>query len=297
MNHPISIILPNYNGASLLERNLPSLLMAIEGFEHEIIVIDDCSSDNSVRFLKQAYPDINVIQNEVNLGFSATCNKGIRAAKMELLCVVNTDVTFSPDYFSKTIREFDDTTLFAVKGDIINYNTSFDDVMSIDRTTLLYYKRGFLRFDTKTPLTERTLITGDDAQFVGLGCCFVCRREQILELGGFDEIYSPFYWEDCDLGRRAMQNGLKLLYLPEAKVFHQASSTISNYRSHNQRRLVSNRNKFLFSWHHLDRKRLWLSHAPTVALNLLTRWIILDWKYYVAFFWAIQRQQKFIHKL
>ncbi len=293
MNHPISIILPNYNGAGLLEKNLPSLLEAINGFKYEIIVIDDCSSDNSVRFLEQSYPDITVIQNEVNLGFSATCNKGIRASRMELLCVVNTDVTFTPDYFTKTIKEFDDVSLFAVKGDIINYNSSFEDVINIDRTTLLYYKRGFLRFDTKTPLTKRTLITGDNAQFIGLGCCFVCRREQMLDLGGFDEIYSPFYWEDCDLGRRAMQKGFKLLYLPEANVFHQASSTISNYRSHSQRRLVSNRNKFLFTWRHLDRKRLWLSHAPVTLLNLLSRWLILDWKYYAAFFYAIKRQLKF----
>ncbi|MDT8283027.1 MAG: glycosyltransferase family 2 protein, partial [Gammaproteobacteria bacterium] len=280
-------------GAGLLEKNLPALLEAIEGFEHEIIVIDDCSNDNSISFLEQTYPDITVIQNEVNLGFSATCNKGIHAARLELLCVVNTDVTFTQDYFKKTIKEFDDASLFAVKGDIINYNSSFDDVINIDRTTLLYYKRGFLRFGTKTPLTERTLITGDDAQFVGLGCCFVCRREQMLELGGFDEIYSPFYWEDCDLGRRAMQKGLKLLYLPTAKVFHQTSSTISNYRSHSQRRLVSNRNKFLFTWRHLEKRRLLLSHAPVTLLNLLSRWLILDWKYYAAFFMAIVRQIKF----
>ncbi|MDT8453123.1 MAG: glycosyltransferase family 2 protein [Gammaproteobacteria bacterium] len=293
MNHPVSIILPNYNGAGLLEKNLPALLEAIEGFKHEIIVIDDCSSDNSVIFLEQSYPDITVIQNEVNLGFSATCNKGIRAARLELLCVVNTDVTFTPDYFTKAIKEFDDTSLFAVKGDIINYNSSFEDVINIDRTILLYYKRGFLRFDTKTPLTKRTLISGDIAQFVGLGCCFVCRHEQMLELGGFDEVYSPFYWEDGDLGHRAVQKGFNLLYLPEAKVFHRASSTISNYRSHTQRRLVSNRNKFLFTWHHLDKKRLWLSHAPLIFLNLLSRWLILDWKYYAAFFYAIKRQLQF----
>lgn len=293
MNHPVSIILPNYNGAGLLEKNLPSLLEAIDGFEHEIIVIDDCSSDNSVSFLEQTYPDIKVIKNAANLGFSATCNKGIYAARMELLCVVNTDVTFTPDYFTIAIKEFDDASLFAIKGDIINYNSSFEDVIDINSTARLYYKRGFLRFDTKTPLTKRTLISGDIEQFVGLGCCFVCRREQILELDGFDEIYSPFYWEDGDLGLRAVQKGFNLLYLPEAKVFHQSSSTISNYRSHNQRRLVSIRNKFLFTWRHLDKKRMWLSHVPTVALNLLSRWLILDWKYYAAFFYATKRQLQF----
>ena len=293
MSDSISVILPNYNGQHLLEKNTPSLLEAIEGFEHEIIVIDDCSSDDSVHFLKQTYPNIKVIQNKINLGFSATCNKGIYAAELTLLCVVNTDVTFTADYFINLIREFDNTSLFAVKGDIVNYNQSFDDVINTDRTARLYYKRGFLRFDTKAPLTSRTLMANNDAQFVGLGCCFVCNRKMMLQLEGFDEIYSPFYWEDADIARRAMKRGFQLLYLPESKVFHQASSTIGNYRSSTQRRLVSNRNKFLFTWHHLNTRKLWFSHIPITVFNLLSRWIILDWKYYVAFYRAITRQITF----
>ena len=294
MSRSISVVLPNYNGRNLLEKNIPSLLQALDGLEYEIIVVDDYSGDDSVAFLQETYPNIQVVRNKINSGFSATCNKGIKTAKLELLCVVNTDVTFTPDYFKKSIREFDDISLFAVKGNIINYASSYDDVISIDRTTLLYYKRGFLRFDTKTPLTNRKIIRGNDIQFVGLGCCFVCNRKMMLELDGFDEIYSPFYWEDCDLGLRAMEKGFKLLYLPEAEVFHQASSTIGNYRSNNLRRLVSNRNKFLFCWRHLDNKKIWLSHIPITALNLLSRWLVLDWKYYAAFLWALSRKITFL---
>jgi len=293
MTHSISIVLPNYNGRHLLEKNIPSLLEAIGTIDNEIIVVDDCSTDDSVTFLKNNYPNIKIICNDINQGFSSTCNKGIRAATFDLLCVVNTDVTFTIDYFTNMIDEFDDPSLFAVKGDIINYGKSYDDVLSIDKTTLLYYKRGFLRFDTKKPLSNRTLLSAGSEQFIGLGCCFVCNRKMILELGGFDEIYSPFYWEDCDLGQRAIEKGHKLLYLPKSKVFHQASSTIGSYRSNTTRKLISNRNKFLFTWYHLDNKRLWLSHIPTVILNLLTRWLILDWRYYVAFIRAISRQLKF----
>ena len=295
MNDSISVILPNFNGRGLLEKNIPSLFEALGDIDNEIIVIDDYSSDDSVQFLKETYPVIKVIRNEINLGFSATCNKGIKAAKLNLLCVVNTDVTFTPDYFTNMIREFDDTSLFAVKGDIVNYDKSFDDVINIDRTTTLYYKRGFLRFDTRTPITNRTVMTKKNSQFVALGCCFVCNREMMLQLKGFDEIYSPFYWEDSDLAQRALESDFKLLYLPESKVFHQASSTISNYRSNTQRRLVSNRNKFLFSWQHLDSKTFWMSHVPTTALNLLVRWLIIDWKYYVAFYNALNRKLTFQH--
>ena len=293
MKDSISVVLPNFNGRNLLQKNLPSLITALGDFDYEIIIVDDCSSDDSVKFLKETYPEIKIICNEINLGFSATCNKGINTAKLKLLCIVNTDVTFTPDYFTNMIREFDDTSLFALKGDIINYNQSFDDVINIDRTTTLYYKRGFLRFDTSNPLTQRTILSRADSIFVALGCCFVCNREMMIKLHGFDEIYSPFYWEDSDLARRAMRSGYKLLYLPKSVVYHQASSTIANYRSNVQRHLVSNRNKFLFSWRHLDTKTFWISHLPTTALSLLVRWLIIDWKYYVAFYNALIRKLTF----
>ena len=293
MKDSISVILPNFNGRNLLQKNLPSLITALGDFDYEIIIVDDCSSDDSVKFLKETYPEIKIICNEINLGFSATCNKGINTAKLKLLCVVNTDVTFTPDYFTNMIIEFEDASLFAVKGDIINYNQSFDDVINIDRTTTLYYKRGFLRFDTSNPLTQRTILSRADNIFVALGCCFVCNREMMIKLHGFDEIYSPFYWEDSDLARRAMYSGYKLLYLPKSVVYHQASSTIANYRSNVQRHLVSDRNKFLFSWRHLDTKTFWISHLPTTALSLLVRWLIIDWKYYVAFYNALVRKLTF----
>ena len=293
MKDSISVVLPNFNGRNLLQKNLPSLITALGDFDYEIIIVDDCSSDDSVKFLKETYPEIKIICNEINLGFSATCNKGINTAKLKLLCVVNTDVAFTPDYFANMIGEFEDTSLFAVKGDIINYNQSLDHIINIDRTATLYYKRGFLRFDTSNPLTQRTILSRADNIFVALGCCFVCNREMMIKLHGFDEIYSPFYWEDSDLARRALYRGYKLLYLPKSVVYHQASSTIANYRSNVQRQLVSDRNKFLFSWRHMDTKTFWVSHLPTTAFSLLLRWLIIDWKYYVAFYNALIRKLTF----
>ena len=292
----ISVVLPNYNGRNLLEKNLPSLIASVGQYDHEIIVVDDHSSDDSVQFLEQNYPGIIIIKSQLNQGFSSTCNKGIKIARKNFICIVNTDVTFTPDYFSHMAQEFDDISLFAVKGDIVNYNKSFDDIISTDKTSLLYYKRGFLRFNTKNTVSIRTLISVGEAQYIGLGCCFVCDRNKMLKLGGFDEIYSPFYWEDSDLALRAKELGYKLLYLPESRVYHQASSTISKHRSNIRRKLVSNRNKFLFTWRHLDNGKIWSTHIPFTVLNLLSRWVILDWRYYAAFIWAVTRKLQFYRK-
>ncbi len=291
MKNSISVILPNYNGRSLLLSNIPSIVIALENAkcDYEVIVVDDCSTDDSVDMLKKDFPFVKVIVNEINQGFSYTCNKGIFAAKNSILCIVNTDVTFTPDYFTNGIRYFDDENIFALKGNIVNYQNNINEIVSIEKTAQLFIKRGLLRFDKKVEYVPDSFTGEIGGQFVLLGCCFMCSREKALELKGFDEIYSPFYWEDSDLALRALRKGFKLIYEPSCVVYHKTSSTIPNYRSSTKIKLTSNRNKFIFSWKYLKGTKQWLSHIFYTFLNLSTRWIILDWKYYVAFFNALQR--------
>ncbi len=291
----ISVILPNYNGRQLLQRNLPSLFSSLKkaNVPHEVLVVDDCSSDDSIVMLQQEFPQIRVIRNEQNLGFSATCNRGVHSAIHPLLCIANTDVTFTPDYFKTALTHFAEPALFAVKGAIINYRNNFDDIINTESTSLLYYKRGFLRFNQRVEPNPESFTGKIGGQFVLLGCCFVCDRKKMLELGGFDEIFSPFYWEDADLAIRALRRGYHLAFEPQSKVYHQTSSTIANYRSNTRRRLVSIRNKFLFSWRHLQGPKQWTSHIGFTVLSFLSRWIILDWKFYVALFNALTRSRHY----
>ncbi|MCK9532299.1 MAG: glycosyltransferase [Gammaproteobacteria bacterium] len=289
----VSVILPNYNGRHLLEKNIPSIINALHGIDHEIIVVDDCSSDDSVLFLKNSYPEVTVVQNERNLGFSATCNLGVTKATRPLLCIANTDVTFTPTYFHTTLPHFQNSNLFAAKGPIINYNNDFNNIINTEKTSLLYYHHGFLRFNQRVTPAPDTFNGRIGGQFVLLGCCFVCDRAKMLQLGGFDEIFSPFYWEDADLALRALRRGYQLAFEPECRVFHATSSTIATFRSKTRRRLVSIRNKFLFSWRHLHGAEQWAIHTSFVLLSLLTRWCILDWKYYIAFTSALVRAHHF----
>ena len=283
----ISIVLPNYNGRSLLEKNLPSLISAAEEYVYEIIVVDDHSTDDSVVFLKQTYPEIIIIESGINNGFSITCNKGIKIAKYEFICVSNTDVTFTKNYFTCALESFTSPEIFAVKGDIINYKNNFDNIIVIERVFQLYFKRGFLRFNPNvTPLHVHNS-AAINAQFVLLGCCFICRGDMLKELDGYDEIYSPFYWEDSDLAQRALRKGYTLIYNDKCIIHHELSATISTNISNIKRRLVSNRNKFIFTWRHLRGANNWFLHIFYTTLNLLTRWLTLDWKYYVAFLTAL----------
>ena len=174
MDRSISVILPNYNGENLLRENLPYLIESLCDIEHEIIVIDDHSTDNSVALLTTEFPDINIIESRVNEGFSATCNKGIHAATKPVLCIVNTDVRFTPSYFREALPYFDDKNLFAIKGDIINYRSDINDVINIEKAPILYYKKGFLRFDHSKDPSGKEMSGRLNEHFVLLGCCFIC---------------------------------------------------------------------------------------------------------------------------
>ena len=132
----ISIIIPNYNGTQLLKQYLPFTIAAIEaeGVTYEIIVVDDASTDDSVVFLQAEYPNIKVIINPINSGFSYTCNRGIEAAACELILLLNSDVKLTPDYFSSQWKYFASPDTFGVMGRIIDMDgDGIQDVLDARR--------------------------------------------------------------------------------------------------------------------------------------------------------------------
>src|SRR3990167_3307577 len=113
----VSVVMPNLNGEELLEKNLPSLLMAGQNPKNhikEIIVVDDGSEDGSVKLLASNFPQVKVIKHKVNRGFSASVNTGVRSSKGDLILLVNTDVIPEPDFLEPVLKHFEDPKVFAV---------------------------------------------------------------------------------------------------------------------------------------------------------------------------------------
>jgi len=285
----VSVVLPNFNGKELLAENLPSIFAALKksGVGYEVIVADDCSTDNSISFLEKNYSDVKIVRQDKNRGFSSTCNMGIKCVVSKYTCITNTDVTFDENYFLEGIKVLRENGVFAVKGDIINYNGTRDNIVNIDKTTRLYFKRGFLRFRTG-------FVPGEDhsdiVEFSALGCCFLAVTDSLKGLGGFAEIYSPYYWEDSDLAIRAMHSGHKITYEPACIVYHKASSTIAATQTTYKRNIISRRNKFIFAWSHMSSFTQWRNHILFLILSLVFRWLILDFKYYAGFYLALTRK-------
>src|SRR5690606_5363757 len=189
----VSIIIPNYNGVSLLEKYLPDTLRAIQTAEvpFELIIVDDCSTDGSVDFVHANYPEVKLLINATNRGFSYTCNQGILRAEKELVLLLNSDVSLSEDYFAKLWRYFEDPDTFGVMSRIVNSEGKIEDAarfLSFSGTkfkgTHFYYS------NDSAKSTPTAYLSGANA---------LIRREKLMELSGFDEVFSPFYCEDVDL--------------------------------------------------------------------------------------------------
>src|SRR5690554_7308420 len=118
----VSIIIPNYNGARLLQQYLPYTVRAAEnaGTVYEIIVVDDASTDGSTSFLEENYPEVKLVKNPVNKGFSHSCNEGMKVAQCELLLFLNSDVKLSPDYFNNLWQYFEKSDTLDRKSTRLN---------------------------------------------------------------------------------------------------------------------------------------------------------------------------------
>ncbi len=238
-----SIIIPWFNTDWLAEKNLAAVLAAYNNPKNEIIeiiVVDDASNDKSASIIKSRFPEIKLICHKINRGFSKTVNTGVRMAKGELVCLLNSDVVPNENFLESTFDSFKNPRVFAVS---LNESGSFGWAKG-------FFKDGFIG--------HRPGGKGDTSHltFWVSGGSGIFRRKTWMELGGMDEkLFTPFYWEDIDLSYRAMKRGYRLLWNPRAKVEHNHETTINKLPQEYVAR-IHERNQLLFTWKNLGSTNL-----------------------------------------
>src|SRR5258708_8427653 len=108
----VSIVIPNWNGKQKLANNLPGVLK-VKGV-NEIIIVDDYSTDDSVDFIKQNFPQIELIEKENNSGFAKTVNLGVASASGDIVFLLNSDALPQDDGVEKAIKHFKHPQVFIV---------------------------------------------------------------------------------------------------------------------------------------------------------------------------------------
>ncbi len=261
-----SVVIPNWNGRDLLERYLPSIIEAMAGNpDHEIIVVDNGSSDGSVKMLCERFPSVRVLALDKNLGFGGGSNAGFQAAKNDIVVLLNSDMRVQPDFLAPLLAGFTDPQVFAVACQIF-----FTDPNKLREETGLtqgWWENGGLRVRHR----DDPAITDLYPCFYGGGGSCAFDRRKFLELGGFDEILRPFYLEDTDLGYLAWKRGWKVLYQPRSVVYHEHRGTIAKRFSQSQIDLVLKKNFILFCWKNIHEwPRLWSHFFFTFAGAVLS---------------------------
>ena len=257
----LTVAIATYNGRGLLEVALASL--AEQTFrDFRVLVVDDASSDDTVRWLHETWPEVEVLVHDRNRGVTATLNRCLGHPSTPLIGLFNNDVELDPCCLERLVLalhrhpeagsagakllDFAQRELIDGAGDVFSW-------------TAMGARRGHGERDTGQYDQPRAI-------FGACGGAAVYRRSALKTVGEFDEDFFAFY-EDVDWSLRAQLAGLSCRYVPTAVVYHMGSATIGRGLSD-------------FTRYHLWRNTLWivakdlpasslLRHAPQLLLGQL----------------------------
>jgi GT2 family glycosyltransferase len=208
----VSVIVPHYNGFERLDRCLTSLEKTIR-VNLEIIVADDCSTDNSADLIQYEHPTIKIVKTASNSGYGTACNTGFKIAKGEFVVFLNNDTEVEPDWAYELISSMIKDAFYIATPKILfleNKNIINAEGGSCDKLGMgVNRNNGSVNYNHVSRL---------ETTFYGSACLAV--KASLFEaLHGYDESYY-MYSEDVDLCWRAHLIGHKTLYVPSSIVYH-----------------------------------------------------------------------------
>lgn len=224
----LSVIIVNYNVKYFLEQALHSVRKAIQGIDAEIFVVDNNSVDGSCDMVKRKFPEVILIENKENTGFSKANNQAIHMAKGEYILLLNPDTVVEEDCFSKTIGFMDHTPDAGATGvKMIDGKGHFlpESKRGLPTPRVAFYKMFGLA--ALFPRSKRFgkyhlgyLDKNKTHSVEVLAGAFMMLRRSVLEkIGLLDEDYF-MYGEDIDLSYRITQAGYKNYYFPDTTIIH-----------------------------------------------------------------------------
>jgi len=269
----ITVIIPVYKNKELFLTNLKHNLPFLRGAE--IIIIND---DPVEKLDLRSVTDFSgkIINNHKNLGFSGAVNQGVKKSSRPYLLLLNSDIIlhdqsflFGLDYFTRDKKTF--AVSFLQK----------DNNYSVGKNRFFWLK-GMFHHQKAIDLKD-----GFNGWAEG-GSCLI-DKNKFLGLGGFDEIYAPFYWEDIDLSYRAWKAGWRIYFSQKIKVGHCHQSTISKYFSRDQIKIIAHRNQFIFIWKNISDKKLLFNHFLYIGKYLFSAFVHNDRRFLQGFFLALKK--------
>ena len=224
----VSIVIVSYNTRELTIQTIESVFRSQTRYAYEIIVVDNHSSDGSVEALQSRFPEVRIIANNENVGFSRANNQGIRLAKGRYVLLLNSDTIVNEGTLETMIRFMDEHPHVGASGcKVVLPNGSLDKACRRGFPTpsaSFYYAFGIAKMFPKCPRFNQYQLTHlDPDQDYPVDCLvgafMLVRREAIEQVGLLDEDYF-MYGEDVDWCYRIKQAGWEIYYYPYTQIVH-----------------------------------------------------------------------------
>lgn len=289
----ISIVIPTWNGKDILAQFLPSVFCACEQYagRTEVVIIDDGSTDGTLDFLKENFKQARIVHLDKNHGYGYACNEGVSRAQYDLIVLLNNDVEVRKDFLAYLAPYFEDSAVFAVRIRVFPYEQMNEIESGALKPKTVWirgeFKLGFISYPAKKTCLVSETPHGAFAFSVGAGA-FAIDKQKWLALGGFDNLYQPFYAEETDIAYRALKRGWKIPYEPRSIVYHKGEGfTITKAKPSWYIRLIGERNRYFLVWKNLTGIEYTVLHIIFVPFRLLKNIFTIDLASFAAFFYGL----------
>ena len=275
----LSIVIVCWNDRKVIEDALRSTFENTRDLDFEVIVSDNGSHDGSVDFIRKTfpYPNLRIVENNANIGFSKGNNTGIAAARGEYVLILNPDTIVHKDALKNLVDFADKHPAGAYGCKVLNTDGSYQKTAMVFPTVkrIWIHALGLHRLGRYwKPFLSRTYVgwDGDTEREIDWhsGCCVMFRGDLLKQLKGFDPQFF-YHCEEVDLCFRAQQAGFKILFTPSAEITHLGGTSVKRTRTRSA--LETHRSFYKFFYKHYGEKGARGVRLP-ILLILFRRFIL-----------------------
>ncbi|NBC82169.1 MAG: glycosyltransferase [Bacteroidetes bacterium] len=266
----IAIVILNWNGKSYLEKFLPSVISNSDMPGVSVIVADNASTDDSVRFLQSNFPTVRIIELDNNYGYAGGYARSLKQIEAEYFVLLNSDIEVTDGWLKPIVKFMDGHPKVAAcmpKIKAYNQKNSFEYAGAaggyIDKYGYPFCRGRIL----KTIETDQGQYNNKSYIFWASGACMFVRSSAYFEIGGLDEDFFV-HMEEIDVCWRLQNKGYHIVVIPSVEVFHVGGGTLPN---NNPRKLYYNyRNSLYMLYKNLPDKKFRRTILQRILLDYVS---------------------------
>jgi GT2 family glycosyltransferase len=266
MTAQTAVVVLNWNGRRWLEQCL-SAVLAQQAADFEVWLVDNASADDSVPFVRQRFPSVNILRLDRNYGFGAAYNRAAAATTTQLLALLNNDAVVQDDWLRHLVARLDSDPQIAAVGSKLLYLQQPDVINHAGgRLTTLG-----AAYDVGLGVADRGQFDTPRTTGCATGAAMLMRRSAFERVGGFDERYFA-YFDDADLCWRFWLSGRMVTFEPAARALHAYGGSTGSGRLSAFRIRHCQINRLQNMFKHLETRTLLAALPASFAYDAVRLW-------------------------